>query len=93
MKTLVKDSGSFEVWISKFALTAGLYKVTVTLSTNDLGVVHVVGRGKTFFGEGLEWHRTREEAVQRANVLRVAKIASLEKRILKLRGLNFEEPK
>lgn len=89
----MSDPVPFQAWISKFALTVGLYEKTVT-QTSDPEVVRVVGRdSKVYLGEGLEWHRTREGAVQRAKVLREAKIASLEKRILKLRGLSFEEPK
>lgn len=36
-----------------------------------------------------EWHRTREGAVAKAEEMRVARIASLEKQIAKLRKLRF----
>jgi hypothetical protein len=35
-------------------------------------------------GEGQDWHRTREQAVVRANVVRVKQIAAMNKQLAKL---------
>ena len=40
---------------------------------------------------GNEWHHNREDAVVRAEQMRLAKIASLRKQIAKLEALSFEE--
>lgn len=70
-------------WITKYALTKGVYSID--------GEVHpTIGKGQllvglhhcgVFHGEGREWHRTREAAVVRANQMRLAKIKSLQKQL------------
>lgn len=63
-------------------------------------VVRVSEDGKTVYGhvwneayrgEGREWHRTKEEAMERAKVLKEKKIASLRKQIEKISALDFED--
>jgi hypothetical protein len=93
MKNPVVQPPTFQAWISKYALTRGLYEVTVTQSVNDSTTIHVVGAREMYFDEGKNWHRTRDEAVLRARDLRDAKIDCLKKQIAKLNRLTFEEPK
>lgn len=56
-------------------------------------MVRAIGRAGaiTVTFHGNEWHRTREEAVARAEQMRAAKIASLKKQIAKLEKLSFGE--
>ena len=44
--------------------------------------------GENFF-HGLDWHRTKEAAVKRAEAMRDAKIKALRKRIAELSDLTF----
>lgn len=78
-----------QVWISKFALTTGLYTAMAELLPGELAMVF--GGHGTFDsclrGEGLEWHRSREAAIVRADQLRDAKIASLRRQISKLKAI------
>lgn len=79
----------FTAWISKNALSRGIFTVKVRQSTESPSLV-VDDRRNWFHGEGGEWHRDRAGAVKRAEEMRVAKIASLEKQIAKLEAMRFD---
>lgn len=83
-----------QIWISKFALTTGLYTTMAELLPGGLAMVF--GGHGTFDsclrGEGLEWHRSRDAAIARADELRDAKIASLRRRISKLKAIKEWTP-
>lgn len=75
-----------KVWITKSAFTKGIYEreVKTHLDIGGGGMVSGPGVFETYHGEGREWHRTREAAVARANVMRLAKIKTLQKQLTKL---------
>ena len=78
-----------QIWVTKFALTTGLYMATAELVPGGLAMV-IGGHGtfdSCFRGEGLEWHRSLEGAVTRADEMRAAKIASLRRQISKLKAI------
>ena len=80
----------FQVWVSKYALTKGLYKVIVTQSDDMPELVREVVRNhRVYLGEGLEWHRTKEGAITRARTLQLAQISNLEKKLDKLEKMTF----
>ena len=78
-----------KVWITKYVLTKGIYEVEVRMNPTigDGQMVSGPGVFESYHGEGRDWHRTREAAVKHANVMRVAKIRSLQKSIAK-----FQDP-
>ena len=78
-----------KVWISKYALTKGIFEMDVRISED----------GKSAYGQlfnecyhkkGIEWHEAREDAVRRAEEMRENKIRNLEKQIQKLKDMTFE---
>lgn len=75
------------VWITKYALSVGIQEKEV----EDCGGRMVKGPGtfEYFHGEGREWHRHREPAVERAEIMRENKINSLRKNITKLEKMKF----
>ena len=80
-----------KVWITKYALSRGVYEAEVE-ETNQTGMV--VHRQEGLYpayyqGEGTDWHRTEEAAKTRASAMAKAKIASLKKQISKLEKLTF----
>ena len=80
------------VWITKYALTAGITGEKAKSVYPHEGMIEVPGEWfKYFHGEGKEWHRTREGAVKRAEEMRARKIASLKKQLIKIEALTFEE--
>lgn len=83
----MKDKEPIKAWVTKYALTEGIQEV-------EGEVCHNVSSGMLSWGKygtahGRDWHRTREEAVKRAEEMRVAKIASLKRSIAKLEAIKF----
>jgi hypothetical protein len=85
------NTQTFTGWVSKYALSAGLQKKELK-ETVDNGYTYepphsIFGfRGRL----GRDCHRTKEEAVARAEKMRKDKIASLKKQITKLEQLKFD---
>lgn len=77
------------IWNSKYALTDGIREQ----EAEDRGDGMVkVGLATFLFGEGREWHRTKESALREAEKMRTKKIASLQRQISKLEKMQFEKP-
>ena len=81
----------FEAWITRYALTTGTYKATVEQENVSDDSVQELGTRFTTFRHGNDWHRTREEAIARAEEMRGRAIESARKRIAKLEAMNFDE--
>lgn len=81
-------------WITKYALTQGIFTVEAEDNIREeiLVVRHLGYIPDCYHGEGREWHRTPESAMARAEQMRKAKIASLEKQIKKLQTMKFVLP-
>lgn len=77
-----------KVWITRYALSQGIEEVDGEVS--EIPSILTYGRHGIAFDEGRQWHRTREEAVVRAEAMRLAKIASLERQIAKFKKMRFE---
>jgi len=76
-----------KVWISKYALTRGLYMEEVE-STHVESMVSIPNGIMCFHKPG--WHETKEEAIAQAEKMRQAKLKSLQKQIDKLTKTKFE---
>lgn len=76
-----------KVYITKYALTKGILEAEAEFCTGT-GMINV-GRHGYYHGEGKEWHRTREVAVKRAEIMRTNKIESLQKSIAKLEKMTW----
>ncbi|MCK5603805.1 hypothetical protein KAR91_18095 [Candidatus Pacearchaeota archaeon] len=79
---------NFTGYVTKYALTRGVEKVELRLSDGDPDIAkddfyHI------FHGEGINWHRSEASAFDRAEVMRVKKIASLKKQIAGLKDTSF----
>lgn len=77
------------VWITKYALTTGIFEADVDVS-DDFPELVRVSPTQYFQGEGKDWHRTKIEALQRAEEMRQKKIRSLKKQIEKLKKKTFD---
>ncbi len=79
-----------KVYSTKYALTRGIEEVEGETVDPYPDMFRYMTAGKYVqYLNGNEWHRTREEAVIRADQMRLDKIESLRKSIAKLKALRF----
>lgn len=80
----------FTAFVTKYALSSGGIREIEVEDCFDISPDMVMEDGMYWQSyRGKEWHRTREAAVARAEEMRIAKIASLEKQIARLRKIQF----
>ena len=83
-----------KVWITKYALTKGIYEIDAEFCESVDPTMQMIKNptnryGEYYNGEGKEWHKTKEKAVEGANSMRLDKIKSLKKQIEKLEKMEF----
>ena len=91
MSEKMTDTDTFPAWITKYALTTGIEEI-IAEQTGRKGTI-IADKSIHFYyyyGEGIEWHRTREGAVIRAEEMRAEQIASLQKSIADLEKVSFK---
>ena len=79
-----------KVWITKYALTKGIIEAEGEVVRDHPNIFYANEIVNGLFGEGKEWHRTKESAIQKAEEMRQKKIASLKKQIKKLEEMRFK---
>ena len=79
----------FTAWVTEYALTKGIRKIQARQASYVPWLSYRVGGVRNLGVEGLDWHRTEAAAIERAEVMRTAKIASLEKQLARLKALSF----
>lgn len=96
----MQEEPKINVWITKYALTEGIYgtMATVCLNVNTTGnMIAVKSTNRIveqyFHGKGKQWTDSFEEAVKFAEKMREKKIASIRKQINKLEKLDFNRMK
>ena len=79
-----------KIYNTKYALTTG---ITQHNAENDGSMATIREEGSYpmhLHGEGKEWHRTKEGAIERAEELRIKKLKSLDKQVKKISALVFD---
>jgi len=79
-----------KVWITKYALTQGIFEVEAERCVNVDDNMINAGKFGLFHGAGKEWHVNKEDAIKRAEEMRQNKIVNIQKQINKLQNLRFE---
>lgn len=82
---------TFKAWITKYALTQGVFVRKVEDHGNDM-VVDKLDYYACYHGEGRDWHRTRESAIARVEEMREAAIAAATRKLDKLTTMRVEVP-
>jgi hypothetical protein len=80
----------FTAYITKYALTKGIEVVEVE-DCFHVSPIMVVSIGQVYCDiyRGVDWHRTREQAIARAEVMRLAKIKALQASLDKFEAMRF----
>ena len=79
-----------KVWISKYALTVGVFEVDGEVTRNG-GIAFTPPEGglrQYYYGN--DWHDTKDAAVARAEDMRIRKLKSLDAQIKKVSALKFD---
>lgn len=80
-----------KVWITKYALTVGITEAEATPSLAQGWISYRDSTGPALqFAGGKDWHPTEYAARARAEEMRQKRIASLQKQIKKLEGMQIE---
>jgi len=78
-----------KVYITKFALTKGILEKEVEVCTNvNVDMVRTIEKPIQHFHKN-EWFTNRQEAIDYADFLRLKKISTLQRQIIKLQNLIF----
>ena len=78
-----------KAWISKYALTQGILQVSNAEMSEQILTYHDDVMIYSIYGKGKTWHLTLDEALDRAEEMRIKKIKSLKKQIKKLEAMTF----
>lgn len=82
-----------KVWITKYALSSGIMEADAEVcDVGDGRMIRVPKKAGEYadnYFHKPHWHETREEAVQKAESMRVSKISSMKKSIEKIEKLKF----
>lgn len=73
-------------FITKYALVTGIIEKEGEITSTSSSMIQT---GRYEFFHRPYWHLTKEDAVERAELLRANKIKSLEKQLAKLKSLKF----
>lgn len=76
------------VYVTKYALTTGVY-IAEAHVTGDMAVQLAKGHMYAQYFHGKDWHLTEDEAIHRAEEMRIAKLRSLDKQMKKISALKF----
>lgn len=80
-----------KVYITKYALTYGVFAVEGSLFADDTAVRYK--RAEGYFvkhAHGKDFHLTEEGALARAEEMRIAKLKSLDKQMKKVSAIKFQ---
>lgn len=79
-----------KVWITKYALTKGVFEVEGEVKDNCFIGGNVIAGWYYASYLGKQWHRTKADALDEAERMRDAKVKSLRKQITKLEAMTFD---
>lgn len=74
-------------WVTKYALTQGILKVDGKV---DGEYALMLEFGEQDYAHSNNWHRTEKAALERAEEMRISKIASLKKSLAKMESLKIK---
>jgi hypothetical protein len=81
-----------KIWVTKHCFTAGITEHDAEELESGMVVVRRDAPNcldQYYHGEGRDWHKTRESAVNRAREMKIKKLQSLDKQIKKISAIEF----
>lgn len=80
-----------KVYISKYALTTGIIEIEAEICENvSTDMIKDINRKSDYYhGEGKQWHKSKEAAIKKAELMKDKKIAALRKQLESLTKMTF----
>ena len=81
-----------KVWITKYALTSGIFEASATIC-DDISPTMIAVEERGFLRQcfhGRDWHRTKEAALARSEEMRIGKLKSLDKQAKRIAAMKIE---
>lgn len=81
-----------KVWITKYAMSSGVFTAEASKSTGFEGMCFVRAKKRRKFAgyfDGSDWHTDEAKAIEQFNQMKQSKIASLKKQLAKVEALEF----
>ena len=80
-----------KVFVTKYALTVGIDEIEVNAKVTEGGAITFRSNDgwHVYLSKG-DWHHTKEQAVEKAEDMRIRKLKSLDKQIKKLSAISFD---
>lgn len=79
-----------KAYITKYALTQGIYAVDANKCSDKMIEYKTIGSRYSQYAHGAEFHTCKESAVDRAEQMRQNKLSSLRAQIAKIESIVFE---
>lgn len=80
-----------KIYVTKYALTAGIFSVEAKISDGiKMASYKQPGAYFTETAHGKDFHLTKEDALSRAEEMRIKKLQSLDKKTKKIYAMKFE---
>jgi len=76
-----------KVWITKYALTTGIYEVECEMCLGTS--INMIKTDYSFFHAG-EWRESKEIAIAKAYEMKIKKLQSLDNQMKKISSLEFD---
>lgn len=87
---MMEQRKELTVFVTRYALTRGIQERKVKETSVEGLLEDIEVTQLCYHDEGRDWHKTREEAVKKAEEMRQKKIQSLKKQIEKIENITFE---
>lgn len=79
-----------KVYITRYALTGGITTAEAEPCPGTDGMIKT-SSGLFYHGEGIDWHKSIESAVKRAEIVRAKKIEGLKKQLSAIEAIDFSK--
>jgi len=82
-----------KIYVTKWAITQGILEMEADDTVSGTARTVFVPQSRSSFAQAFhsnEWHKTKAEAVERAEEMRRAKIVSLQGQLAKIQNLVFD---
>lgn len=87
----LRPEDKIKAWITKYALTQGIFEIDARVCSQVSETMIEDNNQQGLHYHGNDWHRTKEEAIKKAENMRTKKIEFIKKQLVVLENLDFNK--